>query len=175
MFFIIKRFVFRDFGKNESFFYYDDLFSKMIKYVFIITDIGFFVFWYSFQCLHIRGRFRNGSKATSTNYFMPTYPSFPFFWYYTFDIEDGKDATKHGESLGGGDFFIYNLLLLWLLPPLSSITIQFCILLGFTINIQISLWLTAWTGSIWKENPMPALPLPLILICTYAMIVDFIV
>jgi hypothetical protein len=105
---------------------------------------------------------------------MPTYQTFPFFSYYTHDIEDGRDATRYCETLGGGDFVIYNLLLLWILPPLSSITIQFCILLGFIINIQIGLALMRWIGSIWKENLMPAVPIPVVLISAYAIIVDFI-
>jgi hypothetical protein len=106
---------------------------------------------------------------------MSTYSTFPFFCYYTHDIEDGEDATQHCESLGGGDFLIYNLLLLWLLPPLLSITIQLCLLIAFIINIQIGFMVTDWIGSLWKENLMPTVPLRVILISGCSIILQFIV
>lgn len=104
---------------------------------------------------------------------MSTYPTFPFFCYYTHDIEDGIDVTKQCEALGGGDFVIYNFLLLWILSPLSSMTVQFYVLIGFIINIQIGLIVTRWIGSLWKEYLMPAVPIPAILTSAYAIILDF--
>jgi hypothetical protein len=50
--------------------------------------------------------------------------TYAFYCYYARDIEDGIDTIKAFEFLGGGDFLLYNLFLLWLLPPLSSIKIQ---------------------------------------------------
>ena len=130
-----------------------------------------FLFLYSFACLYIHGRLRNLMRNPSMKYSMPT---FTIFCYFTHDIEDGIDATKGCKVLGSGDFFAYNLLLLWILPPLSSITIQILVLFGLIVNVQIGLMLTEWIGSRWKENPRPALPLPVMFISTYALIVDFI-
>jgi hypothetical protein len=104
---------------------------------------------------------------------MSTHPTFQAFCFYTHDIEHGIESIKSYTALGDGDFFIYNLLLLWLLPPLSSTTVQLCILFGAIINVQTGIILTVWIGSLWKENRMPALPLPVILISAYALIVDF--
>jgi len=51
-------------------------------------------------------------KQISTNYLMPIYPTFAFNRYCTHDIEDGIDKIKDGESLGSGEFLLYNLFLL---------------------------------------------------------------
>ena len=131
-----------------------------------------FLFLYSFACLYIHGRLRNLMRDPSMKYSMPT---FPIFCYYTHDIEDGIDATKGCKVLGDADFFVYNLLLLWILPPLSSTIIQILVLFGLIVNVQIGLMLTDWIGSRWKENIRPALPLPVMFISTYALIVDFII
>ncbi|CAF4655778.1 unnamed protein product, partial [Rotaria sp. Silwood1] len=93
------------------------------------------------------------------SYGMSTYPTFSIFCYYTHDIEDEIDAIKGYKALGDGDFLLYNLLLLWTLSPISSTTLQICVLFGFIINFQIGIMLTDWIGSLWKEYRMPALPL----------------
>jgi hypothetical protein len=131
-------------------------------------------FLYSFSCLHHHGRYRIPNKETSTNYLISTDSRFPFFCYYTHDIEDGIEATKHWEALGGADFLTYNLLLLWLLPSLSSITVQLCVRFGFIISIQIGIMITKWIGSLWKQNVMLTVPFPVIVVSTYAILVDFI-
>jgi hypothetical protein len=113
-------------------------------------------------------------KHTSTSCLLSTPTGFPFFCYYSYDIEDGIDATKNLEGLGGADFVAYNILLLWVLPPLPSMTIQLCVLFGFLIIIQIALMITDWIASVWEESGMPGIPLPVILVSTYAIIVDFI-
>lgn len=77
--------------------------------------------------------------------------------------------------MGEADFVIYNLLLLWILSPSSSITIQICVLFGFIIMVQIGIVLTAQLRSLWEEQAMPALPFPVILVSTYAILVDYIV
>jgi len=103
---------------------------------------------------------------------MPTYPGFPSFCYYTHDIEDEIDTVKTLEILGGGDFLMYDLLLLWLVSPLSSIIIQLCVFFCFIINIHVSIIITDWIGSLWNENPMPAVPVPVVIVCIYAIIID---
>jgi hypothetical protein len=108
-------------------------------------------------------------------YLMPRYPTFPIRCYYTHDIEDGIDAIEGCEALGDADFFVYNLLLLWILPPLSSITIQMLVLFVLSITVQIGLMFTHFIGSRWKVYRRPALPLPVMFISTYALIVDCII
>ena len=105
-------------------------------------------------------------------YRVATYSAFSSFRFYTHDIEDGLEACKGAESLGEGDFIFYNLLLLWILPPLSSTTIQICVLFGLIIFVQIGLELTSQFGYLWKEPIMPALLFPVILVSAYGVIVD---
>ena len=105
-------------------------------------------------------------------YRVATYPSFPSFRFYTHDIDDGPEACDGCESLGEGDFIFYNLLLLWILSPLSSTTIQICVLLGLIIIIQIGLELTSQFAHLWEEHIMPALLFPVILVSAYGVIVD---
>ena len=114
-------------------------------------------------------------RHSSTNCFISASTGVPFFCYYSYDIEDGIDATKDLSGLGGGDFVSYNVLLLWVLPPSPSITIQLCVLFGFLIIIQIAIMTTDWIGSLWKEWVMPGVPVPVVLVSAYAIIVDFII
>ncbi len=130
------------------------------------------MFLCSYSCLHIHGPLRNLLKDPSMDYLMTTYPPFLVFTYYTHDIEDGIDAIKGCWGLGGSDFFVYNLLLLWLLPPLSSTTIKLLILFGLSINVQIGLVLTDCSRSLYEVCRMPGLPLPVIFVSTYALIID---
>ncbi|CAF1320460.1 unnamed protein product, partial [Rotaria sordida] len=156
----------------EAFIFYE-LFLRYFPSIHLAL-IWFISFDDIFACLHIHGRFRKSMKDTSMNYRISTYPTFPVFCYYTHDIEDGIDPTKGYRALGDGDFFLYNLLLLWILPPLSSTTIQICVFFGLVTNVHIGFMLTDWIGSLWKEYQMPALPLPVIFISLYALILDFI-
>ena len=105
-------------------------------------------------------------------YKMVTYPSFPSFCFYTHDIEDGLEACKGYSSLGEGDFIYYNLLLLWILPPLSSTTIQLSVLFGLIIIVQIGIELTSQFGSLWEEDMMPGLLFPVILVSAYGVVID---
>ncbi|UJR22355.1 hypothetical protein I4U23_025417 [Adineta vaga] len=116
-----------------------------------LVVIWFVCFYDVFACLHIHGRLRNMMNNSSMKCLMPTCPKFPVFCFYTHDIEDEIDM-EDCSALADGDFFIYNLLLLWLLSPLTSTTIQILILFGFTINIQIGLILTNWIGYRWKND-----------------------
>ncbi len=134
-----------------------------------------FLFLYSIQCLRYDGRYRFLGRRTSTNCLVSKSTGAPVFCYYSYDIEDGMHPTKNLSGLGGADFVAYNVLLLWVLPPLSSMTIQLCVLFGFLIIIQIAVQTTRWIGSLWNENGMPGIPVSVVLVSTYAIIVDFII
>ncbi|CAF3046612.1 unnamed protein product [Rotaria sp. Silwood2] len=157
----------------ESFIFYDLVFRYFPSITLVM--IWFACFDDIIACLYIHGRLRNFMKDNSMNYLMPTYPTFPVFSYYTHDIENGIDAIKGYRALGDSDFFIYNLLLLWLLSPLSSTIKQMLLFFGLTVNIQIGLMITDWIRSLWKEYQMPALPLPVIFVSAYVLIIDFII
>jgi hypothetical protein len=99
----------------------------------------------------------------------------PVFCYYSYDIENGIDETKILSGLGGADFVAYNVLLLWVLPPSPSITIKLFVFFGFLITIQIAVMITCWISYAWKQSDMPGVPIPVVLVSTYAIIVDFII
>lgn len=88
---------------------------------------------------------------------MGKYPRFLSFCYYTEDL------------------LIYNILLLWILSPLSSIGTQFLIFIIFIINIAISLQITNWIESLWKENITPAVPIPVVFVSAYSIILHFVI
>ncbi|UJR22358.1 hypothetical protein I4U23_025420 [Adineta vaga] len=155
----------------EAFIMYDLVFRYFSTINLVV--IWFVCFYDVFACLHIHGRLRNMMNNSSMKYLMPTYPKFPVFHFYSHDIEDGIDM-KDCSALAYGDFLMYNLVLLWLLSPLTSTTIQILILFGFTINIQIGLILTDWIGYHWKVRLVPGYPLPVIFGSAYALIIDFI-
>ena len=135
-----------------------------------------FVFLYSIQCLHYYGVYRIVDRQTSTkNLLVSKSTGYPVFCYYSCDIENGIDATTNFSGLGGADIVTYNILLLWVLPPSPSITIKLCVLFGFLITIQIALMITNWISYAWKQFDMPGVPFPVVLVSTYAIIVDFII
>lgn len=94
--------------------------------------------------------------------------------YYTNDPRDGTtDKDKYVETLGLGDFFYYNLMLLFLLPPLLPMTFKICVAIGGIISVQVGYMATIWMAVFWNvENAAPALPLPVITYSIYAILVD---
>ncbi|CAM4989591.1 unnamed protein product, partial [Rotaria socialis] len=92
--------------------------------------------------------------------------------YVTHDIEDEIDETQGYIGLGDDDFVHDNLLLLWILSPLSPPTMQICIVIGFILNVQISIMFMNWIGCLSKEYLSLLLSLSVIFISAYALIID---
>jgi len=75
--------------------------------------------------------------------------------------------------LGLGDFLFYNLMVLFILPPLSSIEMKICIGIGCIIFIQIGYIITIRTSIYAKGNLfIPALPLPVIAFSAYMILLN---
>ncbi len=129
---------------------------------------------FRYACLHPRGRFRYQNKTISTDSSISKSSTFPRFCYYTHDIENENDTYVLDECLclGGCDFCIYNLLLIWVLPPLASIEIQLFILFGFIISLQIGMVTSGWLQKLWDTTGMPGTLFPVITISAYAIILD---
>ncbi len=124
--------------------------------------------------MHPHGRFRILTETTWKEFAKSKYSTFPPFCYYSHDIEDEVDAIKGFQMIGGGDLMKYNWLLLWLLSPLMSFKIQLYILFGFIICIQVGIHLSNWIATHLKVKGIPGTPIPVILISTYAIIIDVI-
>jgi hypothetical protein len=99
---------------------------------------------------------------------------FKHTFYYVSDPRDGvMDKDKHGAMLGLGDFISYNLMLLFVLPPLLPMTTKIFVAVGGIISVQVGYMATIWIAAIWRvKNGTPALPLPVITYSIYAILVD---
>jgi hypothetical protein len=87
----------------------------------------------------------------------------------------GVDKWKKSGSLGFGDFFVYNLLVVLALPPSSSIITKMCLTFGSIISVQVGSLLTDWLSSLVNKQPVPGVPLPVITVSTYLLILNIII
>jgi len=93
--------------------------------------------------------------------------------YYTWDLDDDKlDEEGTLVCLGLGDFYVFNLMLLSVLPPLSSMTMKVCITIGYIVAIQIGQEGTALLRYFWKQSIQPALPLPIVAVLIYSFLLS---
>jgi hypothetical protein len=95
-------------------------------------------------------------------------------------LEDYENMELNNNSvvylLGLGDFLFYNLMVLFILPPLSSIETKICIGIGCIIFIQIDYMLTIWMDLFKNQlNSKPALPLPIVAFSLYAILLNIFV
>ena len=119
--------------------------------------------FFSFLSLHPRGYFRTSTSSATELVRDKCDPGV----YFT-----GIDGERNGDSLGFGDFLVYNVLLLIVLPTSSSMSTQIWVTLGCIICIDIGYILTEWLQLIWKEEGFPGLPLPVIVASAYILFLD---
>jgi hypothetical protein len=82
----------------------------------------------------------------------------------------GIDKWETSALLGLGDFFTYNLLILFALPSSSSMIIKICVTLGSIVSVQIGCLLTCWLRLLTKTHSVPGVPLPVITVSMYLVI-----
>ncbi|CAF1373583.1 unnamed protein product [Rotaria sordida] len=94
--------------------------------------------------------------------------------YYVDDPRDDKiDDESFIVTIGLGDFTFYNLMMLFVLSPLSLIIDQIYVAIGAIISVQIGYMAMKWTPTFWNKNKsLPALPLPIIAYSAYAILID---
>jgi hypothetical protein len=95
-----------------------------------------------------------------------------FYHNWNFDDDDESDQKNNRESLGLGDFQIFNLMLLLILSPVSSMTTKIYITIGHIIAIQIGQEATDRLGRFYNQCLQPALPLPVIFFSLYAILLN---
>jgi hypothetical protein len=88
---------------------------------------------------------------------------------------EGPDKWNTSASLGLGDFFVYNMLILIMLPPSSSITTQICVTFGSIISVHVGSFLTDWLCSLTGNLSAPGIPVPVITVSIYFWILNIIV
>ena len=129
-----------------------------------------FFFLNRFLCLHPDGRLYNRKPAEELS---KTELSIPYDFYSTWDFDDNEsDEERAEEALGHGDFYIYNLMLLSILPTLSSMITKMFITVGYIISVQIGNEGTIRLGHLHNQKNIPGVPLPVVFVSMYAIILD---
>jgi hypothetical protein len=124
---------------------------------------------FSFTCLHPDDplRKKNMLREVSDD-------DIPFrVGLYFTEYSDDDDSNREDNGLGIGDFFIYNLMLLWILPPLSTVSTKVGIAVGHIIAVQIGLDASDRLARLYKQTLYPAFPLPVVAVSIYAFLLDW--
>jgi hypothetical protein len=92
-----------------------------------------------------------------------------FYITHEFDHDDDNDTL---ESIGMGDFLVYNWMLLFIMPPFISIQEKALVLIGHIVSVQLGFWLTRSLGRYWESGMLPAVPCSVIFVSLHALVVD---
>ncbi len=121
------------------------------------------------MCLYPDGRLY---KINSAEKFFDTDLQICFGVYSTWDLYDNKFNDIDGErSIGHGDFYIYNLMLLLILPPFSSMITKVLVTIGYIVIVQISCEATFRLARYYQDN-LPGVPIPVAAVSMYGIILD---
>jgi hypothetical protein len=132
----------------------------------------------SFDCLHPGGFLntiitidevpKDDSMKLSSNIVLA--PPEAYYTHYPSDNE--TDQNKSCASLGLGDFFIFNLMLLTIQPCSSSIITKICITIVHIIAVQLGQEGTNWLGRLYGVSSKPAVSLSFIMVSIYAIVLN---
>ncbi|CAF4000385.1 unnamed protein product, partial [Rotaria sordida] len=143
-----------------------------VQYKFIL--LWFIAIQDCIACLYVHGRLYNSMLVV-----LPESPLINGFLldpccYYVDDPRDDKiDDESFIVTIGLGDFTFYNLMVLFVLSPLSLMIDQIYVTIGAIISVQIGYMAMKWTPTFWNKNKsLPALPLPIIAYSAYAILID---
>jgi hypothetical protein len=145
-------------------------FHKLSLFIIICLSL----FHCSIDCLHPRGRFRNLTSVVSSESSLSNGLFLENGFYYVIDPRNDITKTyKYIPMIGLGDFFYYNLMLLFLLQPPLPMTTKIYMAIGVIISVEVGYMATIWI-SIFRnvENAAPGLPLPVITYSIYTILVD---
>jgi hypothetical protein len=121
-------------------------------------------------CLHPNGRFYNLNLPEEL---LKTDLQIPTGVYSTWDLDDNElEEETEQRTVGHGDFYFYNLMLLLILPPLSSMTTKVLVTIGYIIIVHIGSETTFRLGLPYNKHNLPGVPLPVAAVTMYAIILD---
>jgi hypothetical protein len=126
-----------------------------------------FVSLFSYLCLHHRGRFYL-SRSTIRKIAQNKTPTLGVYYVR------GVDKWKKSGAIGFMDFFIYNILLLLVVPQSSSIAVKACVIFGCIVSVQVGLLLAHWLRYLVNLHVVPGVPLPVIMVSVYIFLLDVI-
>ena len=141
--------------------------------LFVDSSSSSFFPLHRFSCLHPRGYLYDGTSLAPRDDTLDCIE----YYYSTGDPDENGHIVRseNVSSLGLGDFLFYNLMLLWILPPSSSITTQACVAIGHIIAIQIGKALARELATLNDCGGCPALPLPIVAVSLYAWVLDLLI
>jgi hypothetical protein len=94
-------------------------------------------------------------------------------FYYTWDLDDDElDEQDEFRCLGLGDFHMFNLMLLSILPSLASMTTKMCITIGYLIAVQIGREASNKLSHLYNQSGYPGLPIPVIMVSLYTILLN---
>ena len=153
-------------------------FSKMLSvgtsassscfYSLIFLDCDSLLAVFSFTCLHqddlCRKKKRLGKFSAD---------GLPFrIGFYFIAYSDDDESKQEFESLGLGDFFVFNVMLLWILPPLSTLSTKVAINVGHVVAVHVGLDLLDRLARHYEQILYPALPLSVVAVSIYAFLLN---
>ncbi len=147
-------------------------FQNPVNFISIIICLS--LFCCSIDCLHPHGQLHDATSVIISGSPLSGDLLLEPGDYYVKDPIDGiKNEDKYLPVLGLGDFMYYNLMVLFVLPPLLPMTTKICVAIGGIISVQVGYMATIWIATFWNvENAVPALPLSVITYSIYAIFVD---
>lgn len=143
-----------------------------MNFIFIIICLS--LFYCSIDCLHPHGRLHDTAlvRPPESTLFGGLLLE-PGYYHVKYPIDGIRNKDTYISVLGLGDFFFYNLMVLFVLPPLLPMATKICVAIGGIISVQVGYMATIWIASFGNvEGDKPALPLPVITYSIYAIFVD---
>ena len=137
---------------------------------FLGMDSSAFFHLHRFDCLHPRGHLYDGSSLAPRDDALDCIE----YYYFTGELDENGhiERSENVSWLGLGDFLFYNLMLLWILPPLSSMATQTCVAIGHIITIQIGEAISSRLIEFYGRRSFPGLPVPIVAVSLYALVLD---
>ncbi len=90
--------------------------------------------------------------------------------YYPRDLDDVEGDEC--ELLGLGDFFFFNLMILFILNSFWLFTRKVLVALGCIVSIQVGHLCTRLVRQCWNQRRMPDLPFPVIAFSLYSVVIN---
>ena len=136
-------------------------------------------FEHSVVCLHPALRVNDPILEALVESMSFDYPTAPRNFYCLYDLnevtDDASNENKSFPVIGFGDFFYFNLLLLFVLPVNSSTLTRVCVALVCIVFVQLAeLCTSCMIPYVRNHKGLPALPFPTVFVSTYAIAVDVI-
>lgn len=138
--------------------------------------IKIFCCQYSVACLHPTLLVNDSMTEALVECMLSDYPTAPRGFYCAYDMnewtEDMEKEDRCFPVLGLGDFFYFNLLLLFVIPVNSPIITRGCIALICIVLVLFGDLCTTLMRRYGAPDVLPAIPFPAVLITIYAIILD---